>query len=253
MAVKIPDVKVLFDAGVHLGHSVRKWHPATEPFIYTVQKGIHIINLEKTQELLKEAADFLQELGKKNSQAVFVGTKKQISEMIKLEAQKIGALSVTERWLGGTITNSSVIRERIDRLVRMRRETKDGSYDKYTKKERLLLDRDMEKLEASVGGLVGLKGLPDVLIVVDAHREKTAIREAHKRNIPVVAIVDTDTNPNSVDYPIPGNDDAIKSITLIIETLASALEKGYSDAKKSAEKEEKKIKEAEAKNKEVEK
>jgi small subunit ribosomal protein S2 len=246
---KIPDVKELFDAGVHLGHSVRKWNPAAEPFIYTAQKGIHIINLEKTHELLKEAAEFLHKVGKKNGQVIFVGTKKQISEMIKLEAQNIEALSVTERWLGGTITNFSIIRERIDRLVKMRRETKDGTYDKYTKKERLLLDRDMGKLEASVGGLVGLKGMPDALVIIDAHRERTAVREAQKRNIPIVALVDTDTDPTLVDYPIPGNDDAIKSIALIVKTLTEALEKGYTEFKKGEDGEDKEAKEEETKDK----
>ncbi len=226
--IKVPDVKELFDAGVHLGHSVRKWHPKAEEFIYTAKKGIHIINLEKTHEALKEAVAFLEEVGKKEGQVIFVGTKKQVSEMVKLEAQNIGALSVTERWLGGTLTNFPVIRDRIDRLVRMRREAKDGTYDKYTKKERLLLDREIEKLEASVGGLVGLKGMPAALVIIDAHREKTAVREAKRKRVPIVALVDTDTDPNSVDYAVPGNDDAIKSIALLIKTLSGALEKGYS-------------------------
>ncbi|HOM78072.1 MAG TPA: 30S ribosomal protein S2, partial [bacterium] len=125
-----------------------------------------------------------------------------------------------------------VVKERIDRLVKMRRETKDGSYEKYTKKERLLLEREMEKLEASVGGLVGLKGLPAALVIVDAHREKTAVREAKRKGVPIVALVDTDTDPNSVDYPVPGNDDAIKSIALLVKVLSEALEKGYKESSK---------------------
>ncbi len=236
---KVPTVEELFDAGVHLGHSTRKWHPAAEPFIYTSKNGVHIINLEKTHDALKEAVAFLEKVGESNGQVIFVGTKRQTSELVRLEAKNAGALYVTERWLGGTITNFSVIKERIDRLVRMRKAFEEGTYDKYTKKERLMLDRAMQKLEASVGGLVGLKGLPSALVVVDARREKTAVKEAMRRNVPIVALVDTDTDPRGITYPIPGNDDAIKSIAIIIKTLADALARGYAKAKKEAEKQEK--------------
>jgi small subunit ribosomal protein S2 len=236
MSIKTPSVKELFDADVHLGHPVRRWNPKMEPYIYDVHNGSHIINLEKTQEKLEEATNFLFEVGKNKGQVIFVGTKKQISEMLQKEAEAIGALYVVERWLGGTLTNYSVIKERIDTLVQMRKKRDAGEYDMYTKKEQLLLDREITKLEISVGGLVGIRGLPQALVVIDAHREKTAVREAKKRDVPVVALIDTDTNPEGIDYVIPGNDDAIKSISFITKTLVSALEEGYKAAEKEAEK-----------------
>ncbi len=244
MAVKIPSIKELFEADVHLGHPVRRWNPKMEPFIYDVHKNVHIIDLEKTHKKLKEASEFLFDTAKRDGQVIFVGTKRQISEMIQREAERANALYVNERWLGGTITNYSVIKERIDTLVQMRKKREAGEYDIYTKKERLLLDREIEKLERSVGGLVGIKGLPNALIIIDAHREKTAVKEAKKRDVPIVALIDTDTDPTGIDYPIPGNDDAIKSIALIIKTLSSALEDGRKAFLEKASEEEKNEKNA---------
>lgn len=238
MKVKIPTVKELFDAGVHLGHQLRRWHPAAEPFIYEARKNIHVINLEKTHENLEKAAQFLYETAKKGEQIIFVGTKRQVAELVKLEAQHAGALYVNDRWLGGTLTNYHVIKNNIDKLVSMKKKRDAGEYEMYTKKEQLLIDREIEKLEASVGGLVGLQGLPSALVVIDANKEKTAVSEAKKRDIPVIALVDTDTDPTEIDYPIPGNDDAIKSISLILKVLSNAVELGYEDHKK-AEKSEK--------------
>lgn len=252
--IKVPQVKELFDADVHLGHLVRRWHPSAEPFIYTVHKDIHIINLEKTQEVLQEASDFLYETAKEGGQIIFVGTKKQVADIVKNEAQNSGCFYVTERWLGGTITNFRVIKSNIDKLVRMKKQREEGKFEMYTKKEQLMLDREIEKLEASVGGLVGLESIPDAIVVIDARREKTAVREAKKRDVPVVALIDTDTDPAGIDYPIPGNDDAIKSIALILKTLSSATEKGREDYLKAAKKAEEKTEEDDKKEKvEVEK
>jgi small subunit ribosomal protein S2 len=249
MKIKVPTIEELFDAGVHLGHQVRRWHPNAEPFIYEARDNIHVINLEKTHESLKKAAEFLYETAKKGEQIIFVGTKRQVAELLEKEAEHSKALYVNERWLGGTLTNFHVVKKNIDKLVRMRKKREEGEYEMYTKKEQLLLDREIKKLQSSVGGLVGIKGLPGALVVIDALREKTAVREARRKDIPVVALLDTDTDPTGVDYPIPGNDDAIKSTSLILKTLSNAVEKGYEDFEKSKKASEEKA-EKEAKKKE---
>lgn len=241
MKIKVPTTKELFDAGVHLGHQTRRWHPKAEPFIYEARKNIHVINLEITHENLKEAAEFLFNTAKKGEEVIFLGTKRQVSDLIKIEAEHCNALYVNERWLGGTLTNFRVVKKNIDRLVSMKKKREEGEYDMYTKKEQLLLDREINKLERSVGGLVGMKGLPGALVVIDALREKTAVREAKKLDVPIVALIDTDTDPTGIDYPIPGNDDAIKSTSLILKVLSNAVEKGYeahAKAAKAAKKEE---------------
>jgi len=235
---KVPEVVELFKANVHLGHQIKRWNPRMEPFIYEARRGVHIINLEKTHEGLKAAVEFLYNTAKSGKQIIFVGTKRQVLDLLRMEANHCGALYVNQRWLGGTLTNYSVIKNKIDKLANMRRNREEGDFDKYTKKERLLLDREIEKLENSVGGLSAIKGLPGALVVIDARREKTAVREANAKNIPVVALVDTDTDPTGVAHPIPGNDDAIKSVSLILRTLSSAIEKGYADFEKESEKSE---------------
>ena len=234
--IKVPSVTDLFKADVHLGHQIRRWNPRMEPFIYESRKGIHIINLEKTHECLQAAAEFLYAVAKEGKQIIFVGTKRQVVDLIKTEAIYCGSMYVNQRWLGGTITNYSVIKNKIDKLANMDRKRKEGEFEKYTKKERLLLDREIEKLENSVGGLSDIKGLPAVLVVVDGRREKTAVHEANMKNIPVVALVDTDTDPEGIAYPMPGNDDAIKSVSLILRTLSVAIEKGSIDFAKGVEK-----------------
>mgnify|MGYP006294684567 FL=1 len=248
MKIKVPTIEELFDAGVHLGHQVRRWHPNAEPFIYEARENIHVINLEKTHEMLKEAAEFLYETAKEGEQIIFVGTKRQISELLEKEAEHSGALFVNQRWLGGTLTNFHVVNKNIDKLIRMRKKRAEGEYEMYTKKEQLLLDREIKKLEDSVGGLVGIKGLPGAVVVIDALREKTAVREAKRKDIPVVALLDTDTDPTGIDYPIPGNDDAIKSTSLILKTLSNAVEEGYEAFEKSKKASEEKA-EKEAKKK----
>ncbi|MFC1756050.1 30S ribosomal protein S2 [Patescibacteria group bacterium] len=225
---KTPTIKELIDAGVHFGHQVKRWNPKMAPYIYTTRKNIHVIDLETTETLLKEAADFLFEIASKGGKIVFVGTKKQARDIIQIEARRSGAMHVTERWLGGTVTNFGVIKKNnIDKLIDLKNKREKGELDMYTKKERLLIDREIEKLEKYVGGLTNLRKIPEAIFVVDAKREKTAVNEARVAKIPVVALVDTNSDPSGIKCPIPGNDDAIKSIACIVKCLADAVEQGY--------------------------
>jgi len=225
-----PKIKELIDAGVHFGHQVKRWHPSMEPYIYTVKRNIHIIDLEVTEDLLKKAADFLYETARKGGKIVFVGTKKQARDIIEIEAKRAGAMYVTERWLGGTVTNFDVIKKNnIDKLIRMKKQREEGVFEKYTKKERLLLDRKIEKLERFVGGLTSLSRIPDAIFVIDTRRERTVVREAVVAKVPIVALIDTNSDPADIEYPIPGNDDAIKSIACVVKALADAVESGYRD------------------------
>jgi small subunit ribosomal protein S2 len=182
--------------------------------------------------MLRTAVDFLYETAKKGEQIIFVGTKKQAREVIELEAKRCGAMYVTERWIGGTITNFKVIKKNIDKLVSFMKRREEGDLDKYTKKERLLIDREIEKLQKNIGGIILLKGAPKALFVVDARRERTAIAEAKRAGVPVVALIDTNSDPSMVNYVIPGNDDAIKSVALILKTIGDAVEEGYKDFEK---------------------
>ncbi len=250
---KLPKIEDLLDAGVHFGHQIRRWHPNMEPFIFTQRKGIHIIDLEITHEKLKEAADFLYEIALKGGQIIFVGTKRQAKDIIELEAKRCGALYVTERWIGGTITNYRVIRKNMDKLLELMRKKEEGEFDIYTKKERLLIDRQIAKLQLSVGGIVNLQGRPDALFIIDGRREKTAIRVANRENVPVVGLVDTNSDPTDIDYVVPGNDDAIRSIASVVKVIADAVEQGYSEyGKEVSEKKEKKEKKKDEKVEEKE-
>lgn len=235
MKTKLPKVEELLDAGVHFGHQTKRWHPKMEPYIYGVKKNIHIIDLEKTEEQLKKAANFLYETAKKGEQIILVGTKKQAREVVELEAKRSGALYATERWIGGTITNFRIIKKNIDKLLSLMKRREEGELEKYTKKERLLIDREIENLQKNVGGIVNFKGTLGALFVVDSRRERTAIREAKRAGVPVVALVDTNSDPESIDYVIPGNDDAIKSIALILKVISDAIEEGYKEYVKSSE------------------
>ena len=249
---KVPKIQEMIDAGVHFGHQTKRWHPKMEPYIYTVSKGVHIIDLEKTEEMLRKACDFLYEQASMGKIIVFVGTKKQSKDIIEKEAKRSGALYVNERWVGGTITNFETIKKNIDKLLSYLKSREEGKFSIYTKKERLLIDREIEKLQASYGGISSLRKTPEVLFVIDTKREKTAIREAKRSGVPVVAIVDTNANPKDIDYPIPGNDDAIKSVALIVRAIADAVEEGYKEFGKS-EKEKREKKEIEEKESSFEK
>lgn len=243
-----PTAKDLLDAGVHFGHQVRRWHPSMEKYIYTVRNETHIIDLEQTEELLAKACDFLFDTAATGGQIIIVGTKRQAKDMVALEAKRSGALFVNERWLGGTITNLDVIKKNIKKFLDYLKRREAGELSMYTKKERLLIDREIEKLDRYVGGISSLSGVPSALFIIDARREKTAIREAKKAGVPVVALIDTNTNPEGIDHIIPGNDDGIKSVSLILKAVADAIEAGY---KKYAEDLEKgKVEAAEKKAKE---
>lgn len=223
----IPTISDLFEAGVHFGHQVRRWHPTMGKFIYTSKNGIHIIDLQKTHERLELACNHLYEIAKKGGKVVFVGTKKQSREIIELEAKRCGALYVTDRWLGGTISNIGVIKKSIKKLTDYMKGRESGEFLKYTKKERLMIDREIEKLTKKVGGLIGMNEIPQAMFVIDPKREKTAIREARQSNIKVVSLIDTNSDVREIDFPIPGNDDAIKSAAIIVKAVADAIEEGY--------------------------
>jgi len=233
---KVPKIEDLIEAGVHFGHQIRRWHPKMEPYIYTVSKNIHIIDLEDTERLLKEACEFLNKMASEGKKIVFVGTKKQSKDIIKSEATRSGAMFVNERWIGGTITNFPTIKKNLDKLIKYIRGKETGEFDKYTKKERLLIDRETIKMNLVYGGILNLTETPDVLFVIDPKRERTAVKEAQNAGIPVVAIVDTNADPTGIDYIIPGNDDAIKSVAILVRAIADAVEEGYKEFdKKGAE------------------
>lgn len=238
---KFPTVEELLEAGVHFGHSVNKWNPKMEPYIYAAKQGVHILDLDQTEKLLKEAGEFLYDIAAQGGQIIFVCTKKQVAKISKERATRCGALFMSERWMGGTITNYKIIKKSIDKLVSLKKKREAGDLGMYTKKERLLIDRDIEKLERFFGGVVGLKGEPQAVLVVDAKREKTAINESRIFNVPVVALIDTNSDPTGVTKIIPGNDDAAKSVGKVLSVLADCIEAGYKEfEKKKAEAAEKK-------------
>ena len=251
---KLPKIQEMIDAGVHFGHQARRWHPRMEPYIYTVNKDVHIIDLEKTEEMLKNACEFLYEQASKGKVIVFVGTKRQTKEIIENEATRSGALFVSERWVGGTITNFETIKKNIDKLLDYIKGKEEGRFSVYTKKERFMIDQEIEKLQSTYGGIASLKIPPEVLFVLDPKREKTAIREAKRSEVSVVSVVDTNADPTQIDYPIPGNDDAIKSVSLLVRAIADSIEEGYKEFGKSEkEKKEKRDKEIEQAREEAEK
>lgn len=236
MKYKTPKIEELFEAGAHYGHQVKKWHPKMSKYIYTAKDSVHIIDLEQTEKLIVKAAEFLHDVAKKGDQIIFVGTKRQARGIIEDNAKKCGALWVNERWLGGTMTNYKTIKKNVDKLLTHIRKREAGEYSKYTKKERLLIDREVEKLQKIVGGLTNLNGIPAAVVVVDPRKEKTAVNESNKMHVPVVSLVDTNSDPSGVDYIIPCNDDAIKSLSLIVGSLADAIEDGYKEFEKDKEK-----------------
>lgn len=222
----------LLEAGAHFGHQVRRWNPKMKPYIYTQRDGVHIFDLVKTAEGLQAGCEFVEELSVSGKTLLFVGTKRQAKEIIKEEAMAVGASFVCERWLGGTLTNWAQIKKSIDKLVEMREKREKGEYKKYTKKENVLLDREINRLERFFGGLVKLNKIPDVIFVVDTHRESVVVKEAIRMGVKIVGIVDTNADPTLIDYVIPANDDAVRSIKLIV----SAISKVYGEGKKIAEK-----------------
>ncbi len=219
-------MKQLLEAGVHFGHQTRRWNPKMAEYIFTERNGIYIIDLQKTVKKIEEAYDFIREVAANGDDVLFVGTKKQAQESIKEEAERVGMYFVNARWLGGMMTNFKTIRKRIDRLNQIKKMEEDGTFDLLPKKEVIKLKGELEKLEKFLGGIKEMKRLPGALFVVDPKKEHIAIMEAKKLGIPVVAIVDTNCDPEEVDYVIPGNDDAIRAVKLIASTMANAILEG---------------------------
>lgn len=212
--------------GVHFGHKESRWHPKMRPYVYTVRQGIHIINLEKTAELLRLAYDFIKDQASQGKVIMFVGTKRQAQKLIVDAATRVGMPYVTERWLGGTLTNFVTISKLIKKLKEYRKAKETGDLEKYTKKEKLKFEKESEKLERLIGGIENLAKLPDVIFIADIKQDPIVVQEAQKMNIPRVAIVDSNANPDLVDYPIPANDDAVMSLDFLITLMVEAIEEG---------------------------
>ncbi len=219
-------MKQLLEAGVHFGHQTRRWNPKMKEYIFTERNGIYIIDLQKTVKKVDEAYSFIREVAANGQDVLFVGTKKQAQDAIKEEAERVNMFFVNNRWLGGMLTNFKTIRKRIDRLAQLHKMEEDGTFDLLPKKEVSKLKGEMDKLEKFLGGIKDLKRLPGAMFVVDPRKEKIAIAEAKRLNIPVVAIVDTNCDPDEVDYVIPGNDDAIRAVKLIAGAMADAVMEG---------------------------
>ena len=224
--MSVVSMKQLLEAGVHFGHQTRRWNPKMAEYIYMERNGIYIIDLQKTVKKLEEAYNFVRDIAANGQTILFVGTKKQAAEAVKEEASRVGMYYVNARWLGGMLTNFKTMRTRIDRLAQLKKMQEDGTFDMLPKKEVIKLMGEMDKLEKYLGGVKEMKELPGALFVVDSRKEKNAIAEARKLGIPIVAIVDTNCDPDEIDYVIPGNDDAIRAIKLISQTMANAVLEG---------------------------
>ncbi|GGE46316.1 30S ribosomal protein S2 [Pullulanibacillus camelliae] len=216
-------MKQLLESGVHFGHQTRRWNPKMKPYIFTERNGIYIIDLQKTVKKVEEAYNFVRELAADGGQILFVGTKKQAQDSVKSEAERSGMYYVNHRWLGGTLTNFETIRKRINRLKQIEKMREDGTFDVLPKKEVVGLNKEHERLEKFLGGIKDMERLPDALFVIDPRKERIAIAEAHKLNIPVIAIVDTNCDPDEIDVVIPGNDDAIRAVKLLTGKMADAI------------------------------
>ena len=220
-------MKQLLEAGVHFGHQTRRWDPRMAEYIFQARNGIHIIDLQKASKKIDEAYEFIKEQVEEGKTVLFVGTKKQAQECMKDAAIKSGMYYVDQRWLGGMLTNFDTIQKRIQRLKELETMEQDGTFDVLPKKEVILLKKEMEKLEKNLGGIKEMTELPGVIFLVDPKKERIAILEARKLNIPVVGLVDTNCNPEDVDYAIPGNDDAIRAVKLIADVMANAIIEGH--------------------------
>ena len=219
-------MKQLLEAGVHFGHQTRRWNPKMAQYIFTERNGIYIIDLQKTVRKLEDAYTFVRDLSADNGTLLFVGTKKQAQDSIREEATRAGMPFVNARWLGGMLTNFKTIQNRIKRLQQLKAMKEDGTFDLLTKKEAAKLDLEIEKLEKFLGGITGMKKIPDAMFIVDPRKERIAVAEAHKLGIPIIAIVDTNCDPDEIDYVIPGNDDAIRAVRLISGAMADAVIEG---------------------------
>jgi small subunit ribosomal protein S2 len=224
--VKIPKLEDMLKAGMHFGHRTNRWHPKMKQFIFTSKNGIYIIDLKKTQEQLQTALEFMAKLVGEGKNILFVGTKNQVSESLKKMAIEINQPYIVGKWLGGYLTNFMVVKKSVKKYLDLIEKRETGKLEKYTKKERLNFDREIKKLEMRVGGLASLNKMPDALFVWDIKEEETAIREAQQKNIPIIAICDTNVNPDEVTYAIPANDDSTKTIKIILEAIKDAILEG---------------------------
>ncbi len=222
----VVSMKQLLEAGVHFGHQTRRWNPKMAEYIFTERNGIYIIDLQETVKKLEEAYAFVRDLSMEGKSVLFVGTKKQAQDSVKEEAERAGAFYVNARWLGGMMTNFTTIQRRINRLKQLRAMEEDGTFDLLPKKEVIKLNLEIEKLEKFMGGIKEMKEMPGALFIVDPRKERIAVAEAKKLGIPIVAIVDTNCDPDEIDYVIPGNDDAIRAVKLIAGTIANAIIEG---------------------------
>ena len=222
----VVSMKQLLEAGVHFGHQTRRWNPKMARFIFTERNGIYIIDLQKTVKKMDEAYNFVRDLAAEGGKILFVGTKKQAQESIKNEAERCTQFSVNERWLGGMLTNFQTIEKRVKRLKTLEKQAEDGTFDVLPKKEVTILKHEMEKLQKYLGGIKDMKKLPDALFVIDPKKEEIAVSEARKLNIPIIATVDTNCDPDLIDYPIPANDDAIRAVKLLTGKIADAVLEG---------------------------
>lgn len=222
----IISMKQLLESGVHFGHQTRRWNPKMARYIFTERNGIYIIDLQKTVRKVEEAYNFVRDLAAAGQTILFVGTKKQAQDAVKEEAERCGMYYVNQRWLGGTLTNLPTIQKRIARLMDLERMEQDGTFQVLPKKEVILLRKEMEKLEKYLGGIKGMKGIPSAMFIIDPRKERIAVAEGRKLGIPIVAIVDTNCDPDEIDYIIPGNDDAIRAVKLLTMKMADAVVEG---------------------------
>lgn len=245
---KAPTMQQLLEAGVHFGHQTRRGNPRMQKYIFGARDGVHIINLEDTEKLLQEACNYVQKLGEQGKTLLFIGTKKQAQSMIADAAKSAGAPYINYRWMGGMLTNFDELRKNIKKILDLKEQREKGELSRYTKKEQLLISRKIEKFETEIGGIAIMDRLPDAVFILDAVGEKTAVIEARRVGLPIVAIADTNSDPMQLDYPIPGNDDATKSIKIILDAITEAYKDGLekagkqkaADEKKAAEKSDKK-------------
>ena len=232
--VKVPEVVLkarvtaegLFEAGAHFGHTVKRWNPKMKKFIWGKKAGVHIFDLEKTVSKIDEACEALEKLASEGKNIVLVGTKRQAKEVVQVVAKEIKVGYVTERWLGGIITNWKQVKSRIDKMIDLKKKRESGELKKYTKKEQILFDRQISRLEKFLGGLADLKVAPEVLIIVDTHKERSAVREATNKNLPIFGIVDSNGNPDPIRHLVPMNDDATKAIEIVVKLFGKAIAAG---------------------------
>ena len=224
--INVPKLEDMLKAGMHFGHRTNRWHPKMKQFIFTSKNGVYIIDLRKTQEKLQEALEFMAKLVGEGKSILFVGTKSQVSPSLKKMAEETGQSYVVGKWLGGYLTNFAIVKKSVKKYLDLIEKREGGKLEKYTKKERLDFDREIKKLEVRVGGLTALNKLPDALFIWDIKEEETAVREAQQKNIPIIAICDTNVNPDQVTYPIPANDDSTKTIKLVLESIKNAILEG---------------------------